>query len=48
MTRLLQQAIEQLQGLPEDEQNDAADVIFAYRCSEERQYRLYPFTSLER
>ena len=48
MTRSLQQAIEQLQGLPEEEQNDAADVIFSYLCSEERQYRLYPFTSLER
>ena len=48
MTRSLQQAIEQLQGLPVDEQNDAADVIFVYLCSEERQYRLYPLSSIER
>jgi hypothetical protein len=47
MTRSLQQAIEQLQSLPEDEQNDAADVIFVYLCSEERQYRLYRLASVE-
>jgi hypothetical protein len=40
MTDLLEQAIEQLRDLPEEEQNAAADVLFAYVSSDERQYRL--------
>lgn len=42
MTNLLDQAIEQLRDLPEEEQDAAADVLFAYVSSEERQYRLLP------
>ncbi len=42
MTKLLEQAIEQLRELPEDEQDAAADVLFAYVASDERQYRLRP------
>lgn len=42
MSRLLEQVIEQLRELPEEEQDAAADVIFAYLASDERQYRLYP------
>jgi hypothetical protein len=42
MTKLLQQAIEQLRDLPEDEQDAAADVLFAYISSDERHYRLTP------
>ena len=39
MSRLLEQVIELLRELPEDEQNDAADVVFAYLTSDERQYQ---------
>jgi hypothetical protein len=42
MTRLLEEAIEELRHLPEDEQDAAADVLFAYITSDERQYRLHP------
>ena len=42
MTRLLQEAIEQLRDLPDDEQDSAADVLFAYIASDERQYHLVP------
>jgi hypothetical protein len=42
MSKLLDQAIEQLRDLPEDEQNAAADVVFAYVSSDERQYTLRP------
>jgi hypothetical protein len=42
MTNLLEQAIEQLRELSEDEQDAAADVLFAYVSSEERQYSLRP------
>jgi len=42
MTSLLDQAIEQLRELPEEEQDAAADVLFAYVSSEERQYHLRP------
>ena len=42
MSKLLDEAIEQLRELPEEEQNDAADVVFAYVSSEERQFRLRP------
>jgi hypothetical protein len=40
MSKLLQQAIEQLRDLPEDEQDAAADVLFAYISSDEHHYRL--------
>jgi hypothetical protein len=42
MTKLLQQAIEQLRNLPEEDQDAAADVLFAYISSDERQYVLRP------
>ena len=42
MSRLLDEAIETLRDLPEDEQDAAADVLFAYIADDERQYRLRP------
>jgi len=42
MSRLLDEAIETLRDLPEDEQDAAADALFAYISSDERQYRLRP------
>ena len=42
MSKLLEEAIEQLRELPEEEQNAAADVVFAYVSSDERQYHLRP------
>lgn len=42
MTKLLEEAIEQLRELPEEEQDTAADVVFAYVANDERQYRLAP------
>ena len=42
MTKLLEQAIRELRNLPEDEQDAAADALFAYISSDERQYRLRP------
>lgn len=42
MTKLLQEAIASLRDLPEDEQDAAADVLFAYISSDEREYRLRP------
>lgn len=42
MTKLLEEAIEQLRELPQDEQDAAADVLFAYIASDERQYQLRP------
>jgi hypothetical protein len=42
MTKLLEKAIEQLRELPEDEQDAAAHIVFAYIASEERQYVLRP------
>jgi hypothetical protein len=40
MTRHLEEAIETLRDLPEEEQDAAADVLFAYISSEERYYSL--------
>jgi hypothetical protein len=40
MTKLLEEAINGLRNLPEDEQDTAADVLFAYLSSDERQYQL--------
>jgi len=42
MSKLLDQAIEQLRDLPEDEQDAAADALIAYISSEERHYHLRP------
>jgi hypothetical protein len=42
MTRLLDEAIETLRDLPEDEQDAAADALFAYISSDEREYQLRP------
>jgi len=42
MTRLLEEAINELRNLPEDEQDAAADAMFTYITSDERQYRLTP------
>jgi hypothetical protein len=42
MTKLLEQAINELRNLPEDEQDAAADALFAYIARDERQYRLRP------
>ena len=42
MTRHLEEAIETLRDLPEEEQDAAADVLFAYISSEEREYTLRP------
>lgn len=42
MTKLLQEAFDQLRELPEEEQDAAADVLFAYISSEDRQYTLGP------
>jgi len=38
MTRLLDEAIEQLRALPEEEKDAAAHALFAYICDEARQY----------
>jgi len=40
MTKLLEEAIEQLRDLPEDEQDAAADVLFAYISNNAREYYL--------
>lgn len=42
MSRLLEQAIEQLRELPEYEKENAAEAIFVYLASEERQYQQGP------
>ena len=42
MTKLLEEAIEQLRELPEDDQDAAADALFAFISSDERQYVLRP------
>ena len=42
MTKLLEEAINALRDLPEDEQDAAADALFAYMSSDERHYRLLP------
>ena len=40
MTQLIEEAIEMLRELPEDRQDAAADALFAYISSDERQDRL--------
>jgi hypothetical protein len=42
MTKLLEEAIEQLRDLPEDEQDAAADVLFVYIANDAREYQLRP------
>jgi hypothetical protein len=42
MTKLLEEAIEQLRDLSEEEQDAAADVLFAYISIDEPQYQLQP------
>jgi hypothetical protein len=42
MSTLLDEAIEQLRDLPEEEQDSAAEALFAFIASDERQYRLLP------
>ena len=42
MTKLLEEAIHALRNLPDDEQDAAADALFVYISSDERQYRLRP------
>jgi len=42
MSKLLEHAIKELRNLPEDEQDAAADALFAYMSSDERHYRLLP------
>jgi hypothetical protein len=42
MSQLLDEAIETLRELPEEEQDAAADALFAYISSDDRQYRLRP------
>jgi hypothetical protein len=40
MTKLLEEAIEQLRELPDEDQDAAADAMFAYISCDERHYRL--------
>ena len=47
MTKLLDEAIQQLRDLPEEEQDAAADALFAYISSDERQYVLRPEQAAE-
>ena len=42
MSRLLDEAIETLRDLPEEDQDAAADVLFAYISNDDRHYRLQP------
>ena len=42
MTKSLEEAIETLRQLPEEEQDGAADVVFAYVTNDDRQYHLLP------
>jgi len=42
MTKLLEEAIHALRNLPDDEQDAAADALFVYISSDERQYQLRP------
>lgn len=42
MTKSLEEAIQHLRDLPEEEQDSAAEALFAFISSDERQYRLLP------
>lgn len=47
MKTLLEEAIEQLRELPDEEQNAAADEVFAYISDDARQYSLRPHVRLK-
>ena len=47
MTKLLEQAVEQLRELPEEQQDAAADALFAFISSDEREYLLNPKQAAE-
>jgi hypothetical protein len=47
MTRLLEEAIEHLQKLSEDEQDAAADALFAYISTDPRPHLLQPHQAEE-
>ena len=47
MTKLLEQAVEQVRELPEEQQNAAADALFAFISSDERDYILSPQQAAE-
>jgi len=42
MTKLLEQAIEQIRELPAEQQDAAADALFAYISNDDRHYALSP------
>jgi hypothetical protein len=42
MTKLLDEAIDQLRELPDEEQDAAADALFAYMSNDDRVYSLRP------
>jgi hypothetical protein len=42
MSKLLDEAIQTLRDLPDEDQDAAADVLFAYMSNDERQYHLGP------
>jgi hypothetical protein len=42
MTKLLDEAIDQLRELPDEEQDAAADALFAYIANDDRVYSLRP------
>jgi len=42
MPKLLEEAIDRLRELPEEEQDAAADALFAYISSDDRHYTLRP------
>jgi hypothetical protein len=42
MTKLLDEAIDQLRELPDEEQDAAADAVFAYISNDDRVYGLRP------
>ena len=47
MTKLLEQAVEQVRELPEEQQDAAADALFAFISSDERDYILSPQQAAE-
>ena len=42
MTKLLEEAIDQLRNLPDEEQDAAAHVVFSYIANDDRQFVLTP------
>ena len=47
MTKLLEQAVEHVRELPEEQQDAAADALFAFISSDERDYILSPQQAAE-